>query len=352
VITFRTLPDWPIPTAAVWLLTDIAEAKGREQLYARQSPHVLKSLREMALIQSAESSNRIEGVTVERERLRPLVIGAARPRDRSEQEIHGYRRALDLIHGSWAKLEITPRTIRRLHALCMAGSGDAGRFKRIDNEIVELRPGAPPLVRFRPLSAADTPAAMDELCRAYRAVAVERRVPPLVAAGALTLDFLCVHPFRDGNGRVSRLLTLLALYQQGHEVGRYVSTERLIEDSRDEYYDVLRRSSEGWHSGRHDLLPWLAYFLSIVRRAYAEFEARAGDVRAPRGAKTQAVLDAVQRSETPFTIAELERRCPGVGRDMVRRVLRDLKSRGAVSVSGRGPAARWMRRGNTSKKGQ
>ncbi len=351
MITFRRLPDWPIPTAAVWLLTDIAEAKGRSQLYARQSPQGLKALREMALVQSAESSNRIEGVTVERERLRPLVIGGARPRDRSEQEVQGYRRALDLIHGSWAKLSVTPQTIQRLHALCTAGSGDAGRFKKVDNEIVELRPGAAPIVRFRPVAAVDTPNAMDELCRAYSASIDQRVVPPLVAAAALALDCLCIHPFRDGNGRVSRLLGLLALYRHGHEVGRYISTERLIEDSRDDYYAVLRQSSQGWHSGRHDFLPWLAYFLSIVRRAYVEFESRAGNVRAPRGAKTQLVVDAIEGLDAPFTIAELERRCPGVSRDMVRRVLRDQKAKGAVLASGRGPGARWVRRGNTSKKG-
>jgi Fic family protein len=143
----------------------------------------------------------------------------------------------------------------------------------------------------------------------------------------------------------------LALYQRGHEVGRYVSTERLIEDSREDYYDALYRSSEGWHSGRHDLLPWLGYFLSIVRRAYLGFEERAGDVRAPRGAKTRLVLDAVERFGTPFAIAELERKCPGVSRDMVRRVLRDLKAQGAVSVTGHGPGARWSRRGTTPKKG-
>ncbi len=222
--TLRRLPDWPIPTAAVWLLTDIAEAKGRSQLCARQSPQVLKALREMALIQSAESSNRIEGVTVERKRLRPLVIGGARPRDRSEQEVQGYRRALDLVHGPWAKLSVTPQTIRRLHAWCMAGSGDAGRFKKIDNEIVELRPGAAPVVRFRPVAAADTPEAVDELCRAYSANIDQRVVPPLAAAATLVLDFLCIHPFRDGNGRVSRLLGLLTLYGHGHEGGGYIST--------------------------------------------------------------------------------------------------------------------------------
>lgn len=350
-MSFRNLGDAPIPTAAVWLLTDIAEAKGRAQLYVRQSPQILKALRETALVQSAESSNRIEGVTVERARLRPLVIGAARPRDRSEQEVQGYRRALGLIHGSWARLPVTPRTIRRLHALSMAGSGDAGRYKQVDNEIVELRPGAPPLVRFRPTPASETAAAIDELCRAYRAALEERVVPDLVAVGALTFDFLCVHPFRDGNGRISRLLTLLALYQRGHDVGRYVSTERLIEDSREDYYDALHRSSVGWHDGRHDLLPWLGYFLSIVRRAYVEFEERAGDVRAPRGAKTSLVLEAIDRFNAPFAIAELERKCPGVSRDMVRRVLRDLKARGAVAVTGHGPGARWSRRGTTSKKG-
>jgi len=248
-MTFRRLPEWLVPTVAVWQLTDIAEAKGRSQLYARQSPQVLEALREMALIQSVESSNRIEGVTVERNRLRPLVIGGARSRDRSEQEVQGYRRALDLIHGFWAKLSVTPQTIRRLHALCMAGNGDAGRFKRIDNEIVELRPGAAPVARFRPVAAVDTPDAMAELCRAYSASIGQRIVPPLVAAAALGFDFLCIHPFRDGNGRVSRLLGLLALYQHGHEVGRFISTERLIEDSRDDYYYAARRrSSEERHA--------------------------------------------------------------------------------------------------------
>ena len=351
MITFRRLPEWLVPTVAVWQLTDIAEAKGRSQLYARQSPQVLKALREMALIQSVESSNRIEGVTVERNRLRPLVIGGARPRDRSEKEVQGYRRALDLIHGSWAKLSVTPQTIRRLHALCMAGSGDAGRFKRTDNQIVELRPGAAPVVRFRPVAAVDTPDAMAELCRAYSASIGQRIVPPLVAAAALGFDFLCIHPFRDGNGRVSRLLGLLALYQHGHEVGRFISTERLIEDSRDDYYAALRCSSAGWHSGGHDFVPWLAYFLSIIRRAYVAFESRAGDVRAPRGAKTQLVMDAIERFGAPFAIGELERQCPGVSRDMVRRVLRDLKAKNVVVVTGRGPGARWAKRGTISKKG-
>jgi Fic family protein len=351
MMTFRTIQDRDVPTAAVWLLTDIAESKGQALLFARQSPQILKVLLEAALIQSAESSNRIEGVTVERERLRPLVVGRARPRNRSEEEIQGYRRALELIHSSWKRLAITPDTARRLHRIATQGAGDAGAWKKADNEIVELRPNAPPLVRFRPVSAAKAPRAMDELCRAYRTAIEQRQVPPLLAVGALVLDFLCIHPFRDGNGRVSRLLTLLALYQQGHDVGRYISTERLVEATREEYYEVLALSSRGWHEGRHDILPWLIYFLSIVRRAYRELERRAGDVKAPRGAKTHLVEAAIDGFAGDFTLSDIERQCPGVSRDMIRHVLRALSAAGRLHCRGRGPGARWARKGKVPTKG-
>jgi Fic family protein len=351
MMTLRTLPGRDVPADTVWLLTDIAECKGRAQLFVRQSPQVLKVLLETALIQSVESSNRIEGVTVEPERLRPLVVGRARPRNRPEGEIQGYRRALDLIHTRWQELTITPATTRELHRIAMSGSGDAGSWKKVDNEIVELRANAAPVVRFTPVSVAKTPRAMDELCRAYKATMAERHVPPLLGVAALVLDFLCIHPFRDGNGRVSRLLTLLALYQQGYDVGRYISTERLVEDTRREYYEALRRSSQGWHKGQHDCAPWFTYFLTIVRRAYGELESRAGEVKAPRGAKTQLVEAAIDAFPREFSLSDLERRCPGVSRDMIRRVLRDMSRAGRVRCHGRGPGARWARRGNTPKKG-
>lgn len=261
-----------LPLSSVWLLSEIAEAKGRQSRFAGLSPQVLDSLRETALVQSVESSNRIEGVTVAPDRLRPLVFGEARPRDRSEEEIRGYRRALDLIYSSSHELAINPALLQHLHGLLEDGAGDAGQWKRVNNEIVELRPGAPPLVRFRPVPADATPAAVDELCLSYQHEIGQERLPPLIAIAALVFDFLCIHPFRDGNGRVSRLVTALALDQHGFGVGRYVSLERLIEDTRSDYYDVLHRSSEGWHDGRHDLLPWANYFVSILRRAYRELE--------------------------------------------------------------------------------
>jgi Fic family protein len=266
-----------LPLSTVWLMTDVAEARGRQDLYTRQAPELLKPLRETALVQSVESSNRIEGVTVAPDRLVPLVLGDAKPRDRSEEEIQGYRRALDLIHAPAADLEITPDLFRRLHALIQEGSGDAGEWKKVPNDIVELREGRPPVVRFRPVPVAETPAAMDELCVSYRYTVEQSLTPPLVATAALVLDFLCIHPFRDGNGRVSRLLILLALDRHGYEVGRYVSLERLIEESRADYYDALLQSSLGWHEGSHDL-PWLNYLLAVVKRAY-----RAWDAEPPGG---------------------------------------------------------------------
>jgi Fic family protein len=335
--------DFVIPTGTVWMISDIAEAKGRHQLYVKQSPQVLEALREMALVQSVESSNRIEGVTVAPDRLRPLVLGNARPRDRSEKEIQGYRSALNLIHTSASELRITSELLQRLHAVIQEGGGDAGQWKQTDNEIIELRPGAPPVVRFRPLPPAETPAAVDELCLAYRHTIEQTNVHPLQATAALVLDFLCIHPFRDGNGRVSRLLTLLALYQHGYEFGRYISLERLVEESREDYYEALRRSSERWREGEHDLLPWLNYFVAIVRRAAREFEQRAGEVKSPRGAKTSLIEAAINTFTGAFTLAEIERVCPGVSRDMVRHVLQEMQKAGLVECLGRGPGASWRR---------
>jgi Fic family protein len=345
MMSFRggRLGEMPLPPATVWLLGDVLEGKGRQALFVKQAPQVLKALRDVALVESAESSNRIEGVTVERARLRPLVLGNARPRDRSEREVQGYRNALNLIHTAADRLPVAPDTLRNFHRLIQEDSGDAGEWKKVDNEIIEVRAGAPPVVRFRPVSVAATPAAIDELCLSYRHAVDQQTVQPLVAAGAFVLDFLCIHPFRDGNGRVARLVSLLALYHHGVEVGRYISLERLIEENREDYYDVLQRSSAGWHEGRHDPIPWLNYFFGIIRRAFREFERRAGDVRSPRGAKRELVRLAVEATTAEFSLTDLERVCPGVSRDMIRLVLRELRAEGTLRCKGRGPGAAWER---------
>ena len=335
------LRDYELPMSAAWLLTGIAEYKGKQELYSHQSPQVLKALRDSATIQSVESSNRIEGVTVGHDRLHALVLGRAAPRDRSEQEVQGYRLALDEIHAGTASLDVTPDTLLHMHARCQSASGDAGQFKRVDNDIVELRPGHAPVVRFRCVPAAETPAAVDELCAHYRYALDQDNVPPLIAVAALVLDFLCIHPFRDGNGRVSRLLTLLALKEHGYEVGRYLSLERLVEESRESYYEALYRSSQRWHDGKHELTPWFNFLFAVIRRGYVELDKRVQQVKAPRGGKSALVLAAIRAQPGEFRLSDLERACPGVGRDWIRRILAYLKRSGEVTCHGRGPGARW-----------
>jgi len=341
----KRLAEAAIPVGVSWQLGTVMESKGRQELYEKQSPEVLRTLRELAIIESTESSNRIEGVTVEPGRLRPLVLGRARPRDRSEEGIVGYRNALNWIHTEPGAISVMPDAIQRLHAIAQAGAGDAGQWKVRNNEIIEILPDGRRIVRFRPVPARETPGAIEQLCLGYRHATDQDLLPPLLAVANFVLDFLCIHPFRDGNGRVSRLLTLLLLYHHGFRVGRYVSLERLIEDSKESYCEALKRSSEGWHEGEHDLVPWWSYFLGILRSAYREFEERVGSVRAPRGAKTETVRRAILAFPGEFTISDVERACPGVSRDMIRLVLRALQEEKRIVCLGRGRSARWRRMG-------
>jgi Fic family protein len=279
MITFRRrrLANTKLPYGVVWLLDKLAESKGKQALYENESRRILNSLQEIALVEGAESSNRIDGVTVETDRSRPLVLGNARPSDRSEEEVIGYRNALSWVHRNHDKVSIQPETLRRLHALAQEGTiGDAGAWKESQNEIVELDPEGRLEVRFQPLEPALVPAAVEELCRSYKDSVDQLRIIPLLAVAALVFDFLCIHPFRAANGRTSRLLTLLALYQHGYHVGRYISLERIIEQSKESYYDALRSSSLGWHGGTHDILPWFHYFISTIHTAYLELEERVG----------------------------------------------------------------------------
>lgn len=333
-----------LPLGTVWLLEKLAESKGKQALYEKQSPQILKALLEMALVESTESSNRIEGVTVERDRLRPLVLANARPRDRSEEEIVGYRRALSWIHTNHENVRIEPETVKRLHALAQGGTtGDAGEWKRSLNEIIEIHPDGRREVRFRPVEPEKVPSAIEELCLGYRHSIDQQKVTPLLAVACLVLDFLCIHPFRDGNGRVSRLLTLLALYHHGHYVGRYISLERLIEQTKETYYETLQLCSTGWHEVRHEILPWFDYFLSTMRMAYREFEERAERQRPTRGSKADLIDYALANVPSPFGISDVERVCPNVSRDMIRVVMNRWRKEGRLKAMGRGRDARWER---------
>lgn len=335
--------DLKIPLGSVWLMNAIAEYKGKQELYAKQSPQVLKTLLETALIESAESSNRIEGVTVDHARLKPLIVGHSKPRDRSEEEITGYRKALDLIHKKFKSLRITPETVKELHLLCRGEAWDAGKWKEKDNDIIRKHPDGRVEVIFKPVSAAKTPGMMKQLCLSYEHGISQLKYPELYAIACLVLDFLSIHPFRDGNGRVARLLTLLALYQHGFMVGKYISLERVIEQSKETYYEMLNKSSQKWHEAKHDVIPWFNYFLGTVLAAYKEFEERASRIKPARGAKTQLVTQAIEREVGEFSLSDIERQCPSAGRDMIKIVFRELKKARKIKCLGKGKSAKWKR---------
>lgn len=332
-----------IPATTAWYLGDLGEALGKQALHAKQSPQRLKRLRESAIVESAIASNRIEGVAIDPARVNPVLVGRGRLRDRDEAEVRGYRDALRMIHENASGLPVAEQTIRELHRVARAGMGDAGSYRSGDLDIIERCADGRTRVRFRAVSGEAAPTAMSDLIRLWNECVGQRWAPPVVAIAAFNLDLLCIHPFRDGNGRVSRLLLLLQLYHFGYEVGRYISLERVIEEQGDRYYETLELSSQGWHQERHDPWPYVNYLLHILKTAYREFEARVGDTREPRGAKTDAVLAAIGRARTPFTVSDIQRGCPGVGVDLIRHLLKKLQADGMVECLGRGQKASWQR---------
>lgn len=325
----------------------LGEFRGKQDLFRTQSPQTLKTLKENAVIQSTESSNRIEGVEVkDTKRLKDLVERRVQPGNRSEQEIAGYRDVLNTIHASHAEIPLTPNVVLQLHRDLFRYSNEAGgAWKASDNEITETEPGGAKRIRFKPTPAWQTPGAMTALHQLYgQALELPDAIEPLIAIPAYVLDFLCIHPFRDGNGRMARLLSLLLLYQAGYEVGRYIGLERIVEDTKDGYYDALHQSSQGWHDGKHLLTPWLEYFLGVMLLgAYREFENRVGLVETARGAKAAMIVSAIERLPARFTISDLMAQCPTVGVDYIRKTLRVERDAGRLRSDGRGPDAAWLK---------
>lgn len=337
----KKLAEISIPVGTGWLLGSCMEARGKQDLWMRQKPEVLDVLHEQAIIQSVESSNRIEGVTIPADRLRPVVLGKVKPRDRSEEELSGYRQVLDWIFSRKRQVSVIPAVIQRLHALAQGGfSGDAGEWKTRDNEIIEILPNGERKIRFVPTSAKETPKTMDALCRNYREACDDQRVPPLLIVATFAFDLLCIHPFRDGNGRVSRLATTLLLQAHGFQVARYVSLERLVEQSKEDYYGVLAECSQGWHEGKNDLNPWWNYFLSVLRLAYKEFERQVESTEA-RPAKSDLVRQTVLAQVEQFTLGDLAAQMPSASTQLIKKILTELKKQGKIRLVGRGRGARW-----------
>jgi Fic family protein len=297
------------------------------------------------MIQSTEASNAIENIHAPRARIEALVADKTTPANRSEQEIAGYRDVLALIHSNRAEIPFEPRYVEQLHGTLhrYAGVRDAGRWKRVDNEVSEVRPDGTAVIRFTPVSAALTPPAMQDLHRQFVRALQDATYAPLLLCAAYVLDFTVIHPFRDGNGRMSRLITLWLLYIVGHDVGRYISIERLIDSSRATYYEALHLSTEGWHEAEHDLAPWTSYFLGILIAAYREFENRTGALggRGSKKALITTFIDSLLADE--FTVSAVRDNAPGVSDAHISKVLAELKQAGIIEPLGTGRGARWRR---------
>lgn len=328
-----------IPFATSWLLDELATFRGKQELYELQAPERLERLRESALIESAISSNRIEAVTVAPERIGTVLFGKTTSLDRNEEEVRGYRKALVRIHEE-ASPPLSADEIQVLHKLVRASSWDAGEWKHSTEPIIERYSDGSTRERFMPVDWKIAPDQTRELVKECTYSVGDKAIPIPVAIAAFNLDFLCIHPFRDGNGRVSRLLILQQLYSAGYNVGRYVSIERIIEESKDRYYETLEQSSQLWHEERHDPWPFINYLVYTLVDAYKEFERRWQSIPDAKGAKSDRVSNAIDAAPSTFTISRIEQACPGVSRELIRKV---LVARVDVRAVGRGPGAKWKK---------
>jgi Fic family protein len=333
-----------IPQRLITTIRLLGEYKGKQELYQQQAPEMLENLRQVALIQSTESSNRLEGIVADEKRLRALMAEKTEPANRSEAEIAGYRDVLNTVHSSYGHIPFSDNVVLQLHRDLMKYCGkEGGRWKSAANEITETLPDGGKHIRFVPVSPHQTAEYMRLLHERYNDLAREQVWEPLLLIPLYVLDFLCIHPFLDGNGRMARLLTVLLLYHNGYEVGRYISLERIVEQTKESYYDTLYVSSQGWHEGNHDILPWLEYLLGTILAGYREFEGRFGLVSSGVGSKTDMILNAIDGMIADFSISDLERSCPTVSRDMIRHVLVTLRNDGKIENLSKGKYARWRK---------
>lgn len=319
-------------------LTTIHEYKGEQRLIASRHADVLNGLVEAARIQSTESSNKIEGIYTSDERVRKIVLDKTMPRSRNERDIAGYRDVLNTIHENYDHIPIRTTFVLQLHRdlYRFENGGMGGVFKSTDNIIEERNVEGVSSVRFQPVPAWETSESVDKLCDAYCDVIARTDVDPLLIIPMFILDFLCIYPFQDGNGRMSRLLTLLLLYQSEYIVGRYISIEKLIEKTKVSYYDTLQDSSRLWHEERNDYAPFVAYLLGIIAAAYREFSERTRLIEEKTGAKPDRVAEAIKEQIGTITKSEIMQKVPGISQTTIQRTLTELTKQGRIKKIGNG----------------
>ncbi len=327
------------------LLSALHEAKGRQESYSEVEADVLTALLDISKIQSTKASNRIEGIFTSDERIVELVKEKSEPRNRSEEEIAGYREVLDTIHNGYDYIPVRTNNILQLHRdLYSFSSSIGGKFKNSDNIIAQTDKDGKQYLRFSPVPAFQTIEAMENLCTEFNDALERSEHDPLLLIPMFTLDFLCIHPFNDGNGRMSRLMSLLLLYRSGYTVGKYISMEMLIEKSKESYYEALQESSAGWHDNTNDYTPFVRYFLGIVLKGYNEFHDRIGHLRHPKLSKAERVRGVFDRKLGLVRKSDIAALCPDISETTIERTLKELLESGFIEKTGKGRATGYVKK--------
>lgn len=337
---FSYLSKWEklLTPEIVALLTQIHEYKGEQTLFVEAKADTLTQLVEIAKIQSTEASNKIEGIYTSDDRLKALVKDKTRPKTRNEEEIAGYRDVLNTIHDSFEHIPVKPAIILQLHRdlYKYQGYDIGGRYKNADNIIEEEDSAGNKHVRFKPIPAWGTPESVEKLCAAFDEAMATEKIDPLLLIPMFIIDFLCIHPFNDGNGRMSRLLTLLLLYRSGYIVGKYISIEKLIETTKEEYYEALQSSSFDWHENNNDYVHFVKYILGVVVAAYRDFSSRVKLLTVSGVSKPERIKELIKNTVGTITKTEILERCPDVSQITVQRTLADLTESGQIIKIGGG----------------
>lgn len=330
-------------------IAQIHEYKGGQELYLRQKPVELKRLIEIAKVQSTESSNQIEGIVTTNARLKQLIEDKTTPRNRDEEEILGYRNVLNIVHENYDAILIRSSYILQLHGEMLKHTAFSygGKFKTTQNEIDMVLESGEKVVLFKPLEPYETPDAVDRLCEEFDKAMCEGIIDPLILIPNFILDFLCIHPFNDGNGRMSRLLTLLLLYRSGYIVGQYISVEKAIADTKETYYEVLKQADQNWYEGENDSKPFVKYMLGIVLSCYREFESRI-TIAEKTGKKSKAydiVKTYTEKTLGKFSKQDALLSCPSLGSSSVEASLKKLVEEGTIIKTGAGRKTMYLRNG-------
>ncbi len=345
---YETMPAELLTSEIMNLIAAIHEYKGKQELYLATKPDIFESLLSVAKVQSIGASNRIEGIFTSNARLNRLMKETTEPRNRAEEEIAGYREVLKLIHENYEHMTPSENVMLQMHRdlYRFSASGHGGKYKATENTIEEKDSQGKRQVRFQPTSAFETPEAMSKLSTALRMADAREELNPTIISAMFVLDFLCIHPFSDGNGRMSRLLMLLLLYRSGYMVGKYISLEKLIETTKETYYQVLQESSRGWHEGQNSYLPFVRYYLQIILAAYKDFSERVEAGTAKGVTKTERISKLLESSLGQWTKADLREHYPDISDATIEMTLAKLLREDEITKIGekKGTSYTWKRK--------